>query len=67
MLLPIVEGYYYLRDDGLMASAVSAPSQAEADRWTLIEGDIPIPTEDEEEDATEADYLAALAELGVSE
>ena len=65
MLLPIVEGYYYLRDDGLMASAVSAPSQAEADRWTLIEGDIPIPTEDE--DATEADYLAALAELGVAE
>ena len=26
-----------------------------------------IPTEDEDEDATEADYLAALAELGVSE
>ena len=65
MQLPVVDGHYYLRDDGLIASAVSAPSQAEADRWTLIEGDIPIPTEDE--DATEADYLAALAELGVAE
>lgn len=65
MQLPVVDGHYYLRDDGLMASAVSAPSQAEADRWTLIEGDIPMPTEDE--DATEADYLAALAELGVAE
>ena len=65
MQLPVVDGHYYLRDDGLIASAVSAPSQAEADRWTLTEGDIPIPTEDE--DATEADYLAALAELGVSE
>jgi len=64
MQLPVVDGHYYLRDDGLMASAVSAPSQAEADRWMLIEGDIPMPTEDE--DATEADYLAALAELGVS-
>ena len=63
MQLPLVEGYYYRRDDGLMASAVSAPSQAEADRWTLTEGDISMP--DEDEDATEADYLAALAELGV--
>ena len=63
MQLPLVAGHYYLRDDGLMASAVSAPSQAEADRWTLTEGDIPMP--DEDEDATEADYLAALAELGV--
>ena len=61
MLLPIVEGYYYLRDDGLMASAVSVPSQAEADRWTLTEGDIPIPTEDEDVDADAA--LAEIAEV----
>ena len=65
MQLPVVDGHYYLRDDGLIASAVSAPSQAEADRWTLTEGDIPMPAEDE--DATEADYIDALAELGVSE
>lgn len=44
MQLPTVDGHYYLRDDELIASAVSVPLQAEADRWTLTEGDIPMPT-----------------------
>jgi hypothetical protein len=63
MQLPVVEGHYYLRDDGLIASAVSAPSQAEADRWTLMEGDIPIPTEDEDEDVPTETVLAELQEV----
>ena len=63
MQLPVVEGYYYLRDDGLMASAVSAPSQAEADRWTLTGGDIPMPTEDEDEDVDADAALAEIAEV----
>lgn len=54
MQLPVVEGHYYLRDDGLIASAVSAPSQAEADRWTLMEGPITIPADDGEVPDSEA-------------
>ena len=59
MQLPVVAGHYYRRDDGLMASAVSAPSQAEADRWTLTGGDIPMPDEDVDADAA----LAEIAEV----
>lgn len=56
---------YYVADDGKVLSngtdVVYAIPIESADGWTEVDA----PAEDE--NATEADYIAALAELGVSE
>jgi hypothetical protein len=55
----------------IMAVIVAKPTPPEGYDYKLTatltweQYELPIPTEDE--DATEADYLAALAELGVAE
>lgn len=57
---------YYVADDGKMLSngtdVACAIPIASADGWTEV--DAPVSEDDE---ATEADYIAALAELGVSD
>lgn len=60
ILLTAAEGKTLTNDGGVTAwNCIAVDS---ADGWTEI--DAPAP---EDEDATEADYKAALAELGVSE
>lgn len=60
ILLTAAEGKALTNDGGMTAwNCIAVDS---ADGWTEI--DAPAP---EDEDATEADYLAALNELGVSE
>ena len=60
ILLTAAEGKALTNDGGVTVwNCIAVDS---ADGWTEI--DAPVP---EDEDATEADYLAALNELGVSE
>ena len=60
ILLTAAEGKVLTNDDGVTVwNCIAVDS---ADGW--VEIDAPVP---EDEDATEADYKAALAELGVSE
>ena len=60
LLLTAAEGKALTNDGGVTVwNCIAVDS---ADGWTEI--DAPAP---EDEDATEADYLAALNELGVSE
>ena len=60
ILLTAAEGKALTNDDGVTVwNCIAVDS---ADGW--VEIDAPVP---EDEDATEADYKAALAELGVSE
>lgn len=60
ILLASAEGKALTNDGGVTVwNCIAVDS---ADSWTEI--DAPVP---EDEDATEADYLAALNELGVSE
>ena len=60
ILLTSAEGKALTNDGG--ATVWNCIAVDSADGWTEI--DAPVP---EDEDATEADYLAALNELGVSE
>ena len=60
ILLTAAEGKTLTNDGGVTVwNCIAVDS---VDGWTEI--DVPVP---EDEDATEADYKAALAELGVSE
>ena len=60
ILLTAAEGKALTNDGG--ATVWNCIAVGSADGW--VEIDAPVP---ENEDATEADYKAALAELGVSE
>lgn len=60
ILLTAAEGKALTNDSGMTVWNCIAVNSA--DGWTEI--DAPVP---EDEEATEADYLAALNELGVSE